>query len=675
MRNWKKYMALCAVFAMALQTAALAGETESSAQNTGTAEEVLEPEQILASMTMDEKISQMIIPAIRTWDGENVTDLNVVPELQEALKKHQYGGVILFEQNVTGTEQVVRLVSDLQENNLEMEDVSCHIPYLTPVDEEGGIVARLNTGTRMNGSMAIGATGDAARDNAEQTGSIIGEELAATGFNVDFAPVVDVNSNPANPVIGTRSFSDDLETVSELASAYAEGLADNHIIATYKHFPGHGDTGTDSHIGTATVQKTYEELKKSDLVPFQSVIDNGADMIMTAHITLPEIDDEEVFGDGKTKGYYPATMSKKLITEILRGDMGFDGVVVTDALEMAAIRTAKLVPGEEGSVEYGIGIGEKVINAGADILLIPTDFQTKDSVVFYDDYISGLESKVKDGAIPEERIDESVLRILNLKDEYGILDPENVIEDQDEAVENAKEVLGSDAHHDVEMEIARQAITMVRNEDDLLPLQSDLGRIVVLGRMSGEETTINYALSNLRDAGMIGEDTEITVDYYYKAEEGGSYSFNYPDEVREAVGKADAVIMLSCTYGSSVLDKTAVQYNAIHTVLEDTHAAGGAFILLSDNLPYDASRYQDADAIVLAYMASGLALDPAKPSDPAQDRKAYNANVIAAFDTIFGANECTGTLPVNVPEIEEDAEGKVTYSDKVLYERGFGIIN
>lgn len=673
MRKLGRAAAIGIAASMVLQASVFAGETEYPIQNMTETEKSADVEDILSGMSLDEKISQMIIPAIRSWDGNKVTDLNEARQLKEALNRHQYGGIILFGDNVTGTGQVVRLVSDLQENNLENEDVSTHIPYLTPVDQEGGIVSRLTTGTRMTGSMAIGATGTYAAQNARLTGEIIGEEMKAVGFNVDFAPDIDVNSNPANPVIGTRSFSDDPDTVSALSAAYAEGLAENNIVATYKHFPGHGDTGTDSHIGTATVEKTYDELQECDLIPFKAAIDNGADMIMTAHITLPLVDDEVTFGDGKTTGYYPATMSKKLITDILRGDLGFDGVVVTDALEMDAIRTAKLVPGEEGSVEYGVGIAEKVINAGVDILLIPTDLMNKEAAAYYDDYISGISELVEDGTIPGERIDESVTRILELKEEYGILDPEEVVTDQDEAVRNAEKIVGSDEHHAVEMEIARQAVTMLKNDDDVLPLSDSLSDIVILGRMSGEENTINYAVDNLRADGWIGRDTDITVDYYYQSNDDGSYTFHYSDETKEAVKKAGTVIMLSCTYGSSVLDKGAAQYEAISTVIEDTHAAGGKFVLLSDNLPYDAARYQDADAIILAYMAAGLTMDPAKPEAEGADRMAYNANVIAALETIFGGNKCTGTLPVNVPAVEEKEDGTAVYTDSLLYERGFGL--
>ncbi len=301
---------------------------------------------IISKMSLDEKVSQMIIPAIRTWNEENVTDLEACPELSEVLQRHQYGGIILFGANISGNEQTAKLLYDLQDNNSRISTASAHIPYMTPVDEEGGIVIRLSSGTRMTGNMALGAT-ENSESNAVKTGEVIGKELSALGFNTDFAPDIDVNNNPANPVIGTRSFSDDPEMVAKLGLAYSKGLSTNNIIATYKHFPGHGDTGVDSHIGTPSVEKTYDELLKTELVPFKAAIENGADMIMTAHITYPLIDEEVTFGDGVTKGYFPATMSPKMLTDILRNDLGFSGVVVTDALEMDAIRTAGLVAGEQ----------------------------------------------------------------------------------------------------------------------------------------------------------------------------------------------------------------------------------------------------------------------------------------------------------------------------------------
>ena len=629
-------------------------------------------ESILEGMTQDEKISQLIIPAIRTWEGENVTDLSAVPDLAKALRKHQYGGLILFGSNVAGTEQVYHLVNDLQVNNGQIEEVSTHIPYFMPVDEEGGVVTRLTSGTRMTGSMAVGATGDNAVENAEETGRVIGEELAALGFNVDFAPDIDVNNNAANPVIGTRSFSDDPEMVSLLGNAFVRGLAENRIIGTGKHFPGHGDTTVDSHIGTPSVEKTYDEIQKIELVPFQAAIDDGIDMIMTAHITYPLIDEEVTFGDGQTTGFYPATMSPKIITEILRGDMGYDGVVVTDALEMDAIRTAGLVPGEVDSTEYRVNIAEKVLNAGVDILLIPADLNSGSSAEFYDRYIAGLEKKVEEGAIQQERIDESVLRVLRLKEKYGILDMDLSGVDQEAALENALNTVGSDAHHEAEQEIAQQAMTLIKNENGTLPVTGDSRRVVIIGRQPEDDFTIQYAVNKLQESQIITEDMQVTVDYYYDLSQDNPV-LHYPDELQQAVAEADVVIALTKIYSLDAMSDGSVQYQAIRRIIDDTHAGGGRFVLLSDNLPYDSARFTDADAILLAYMGAGLDMDPTEKSSAASNMGAFNANVVAAIETIFDSKAPTGKLPVNIPELIVNQDGSLECSSEFLFERGFGL--
>ena len=627
---------------------------------------------VIAKMSMDEKISQMIIPAFRTFDGNNVTNINEFPALKEALRKHQYGGVILYAQNISGTEQVTRMLNDLQENNASV-NASVNIPYLTTVDEEGGIVIRLNSGTRMTGNMAIGAT-NAPESNAETTGDILGEELEAVGFNTDFAPDIDVNNNPENPVIGTRSFSDDPMTVSKLGVAYSKGLQSNNIIPTYKHFPGHGDTKTDSHIGTPSVEKTYDEIKKTELVPFQYAVDHGADMIMTAHITYPLIDDEVTFGDGTTKGYYPATMSKKMITDILRGDMGYGGVVVTDALEMAAIQNAGLVPGEANSTEYRVNVAEKVINAGVDLLLLPQDLNNEDVAAFYDDYIAGIEEKIAAGTISEDRINESVKRILLLKEKYGIFEPTNtepVSTDIDEKVAKALQTVGSYEHHEIEMRIAGDAITLVKNGSNLLPLSRDNGNIVVLGRTKSDLTTIKIALDNLKEGGVIDEGTDVTVDYYYDS--SADTKIHYTDETKEKIAKAGVVIGFSNATGSSVLNAADPQNKALHTAIEDVHKAGGHFVLISQNLPYDVATFQDADAIILAYLGSGLDIDPTQRTEGDWGLVARNANILATIDTVFGLNNPSGRLPVNVPKVVVRPDGTQRFSDENLYDRGFGL--
>lgn len=648
-------------------------------------------EEVVANMTLDEKISQMIMVAFRTWNEKSVTDLSAaeVADLRAALQKHQYGGAILFGSNVATTLQSGRLVQAIQQNNATAEGFSKHIPYLMGVDEEGGVVMRFGSGTRMTGSMAIGATGAKGEANAKLTGSILGSECAALGFNVDFAPTVDVNSNPANPVIGTRSFGDDPAKVSTLGNAFVAGLAEQKVISTIKHFPGHGDTATDSHSQLDSVNKTIEELRACELVPFKSAIENGADLIMTAHITLPKYDDLHTFWDG-SKGYYPATMSKKILTDLLRGELGYTGVVITDALEMGAIGKTKVAPGEPGSVEFAAYVSEECVNAGVDILLIPTDLKDADSVTFYDEYIGLLEREVRNGNIPEARINESVTRILKLKQKYGIFDPAVDAPTFEFDADKAEATVGSETHHAEEMRIAREAITLLKNDNYTLPVSGHDNNFVVVTRDKADNATVVAALEELKTEGVLDENTyvnnlsagttsgsedatcKVTIDYYRDMSDSKNIKVHITDELKAAIAKADTVVGVSVNWGLSALQPTDVQYQGLSTLLEETHGAGGRFVLLSGNLPYDSARYQNADAIMLGYMSTGLGTDPTE-RDVEGHSLAYNANMRAAIEAMFDHMPPVGTLPVSIPPVKEDGDKIVFDTENTLYERGYGL--
>ncbi|MCR5134944.1 MAG: glycoside hydrolase family 3 protein [Clostridiales bacterium] len=650
---------------------------------------------VVDRMTLDEKISQMIIPSIRAWDGTAVTDLKGAPALSEALKRHQYGGLILFDNNIHDPAQTAALTAALQENNAK-SGASVSIPYFMAVDAEGGFVMRLAGGTRMPGNMAIGAAGTAeplslgspgspGRYDAYAAGAVIGEELHALGFNLDFAPDIDVNNDPSNPVIGVRSFSDDPETVALLGLCYANGLQGQGVIATVKHFPGHGDTGVDSHTGTPTIEKTYEDLLAAELIPFKAAIDGGADMIMTAHITFPEIDEPVTFADGSS-GYYPATMSPQIISEILRGDLGYDGVIITDGLEMGAIEDAGLVPGS--GVAYSINVAEKVILAGCDLLLLPADLNDADSAAFYDAYIAGLVEKVESGAIEESRIDESVTRILRLKEKYGILELNETAEEEADAAEGTADsadeaadsdaaeetadserpavtdIVGSEEHRAIEKTIALHSVTLVKN-DEAIPLDA-AGNIVILGRSEAEATAINTEIAALKEQGVLPEDAAITTGTYY---DSSAQQYACSSDCLEALPQADAAVVFLSTTGLSSMHDASSQSQAVRAA-KDSLPEGSRLIVVSGLLPYDAARYQEADAIVLAYMGAGLDTDPTGGKTGAA---ACNANTAAALDVIFGASPAQGTLPVAVPKISANGDGSYSYTEEILYERGFGL--
>lgn len=229
---------------------------------------------LLDAMTLDQKISQMIMPALRAWDGEKLTDLSAQPKLAEALRRHQYGGVILFGSNIADTAQTVRLIDDLQRNNAESDPAA--LPYLISADQEGGYVARLSMGTRGTGSMAIGATGEAAEANARATGQVFGEELEALGINVNLGPCIDVISDLADLGMSTRVFSDDPQVAARLGLAFAAGVGQSNVVTCFKHFPGAGD-GSDY---PTAIRLTPDQLAENGLAAFRAVVEGGARFVL-----------------------------------------------------------------------------------------------------------------------------------------------------------------------------------------------------------------------------------------------------------------------------------------------------------------------------------------------------------------------------------------------------------
>lgn len=341
-------------------------------------------DRVLDSMTLEEKVNQlfMITPEALTGVG---TVIQAGDGTREALAEHPVGGLIYFAQNLKDPDQTRTML----ENTQEYASARSGFPIFLSVDEEGGQVARVGSnpsfGVPEIGNMSeVGAGGDT--QEAYETGSTIGAYLKDLGFNMDAAPDADVLTNPANEVVKYRSFGSDPELVSRMAAAELKGLNDQGIIGMYKHFPGHGGTTADSHEGYVYVEENLEELKSGALVPFQDGADNGLRVIMVSHIAC-----SEVTGDNT-----PATLSRQLVTDLLREDMGFDGLVITDALNMGAI-TEQYSSGEAAVA---------ALNAGVDMLLMPADFQAA-----YDGVMAALEN----GELTEERIDESVRRILEIK--------------------------------------------------------------------------------------------------------------------------------------------------------------------------------------------------------------------------------------------------------------------
>lgn len=338
-------------------------------------------EELLSGMTLREKLCQLMIVRPETLTGESpVTAAGETTRL--ALESYPVGGLIYSVDNLVTQEQTREMITNTQSYS--------EIPLFISADEEGGNVGRLmyKLGTTWVNDMY--SYKDMGEDTAYANAYTIGSDMVSCLFNTDFAPVADVWTNPENTVIGDRAYSDDFAQASELVAAAVRGFTDAGVVCCVKHFPGHGDTSTDTHEGAAVVNKSLDELRAGELLPFESGIDAGVDMVMVGHITVTAVDDE------------PATISKAVITDLLREELGWDGVVITDSLDMGALA--------------GYDNGEvcvKFLEAGGDILLGIPDIEAA---------LTALETAVTDGRLTESRIDESVQRVLELKIAHGIIE-------------------------------------------------------------------------------------------------------------------------------------------------------------------------------------------------------------------------------------------------------------
>ncbi len=349
----------------------------------------------IKSMTLREKVGQLFIVRPESLDPSlTVKDVHYsyaqqTLKISEAMvknyEKYPAGGVILFSRNIKEPQQVKDFTSQIHQLG-KLRPWVC-------IDEEGGRVSRLANKDSFNLPRFIDMQSIGNSTNfgmARDAGECIGLYLQDFGIDVDFAPVADVNTNPNNPIIGNRAFSPNAEIAGKMAVSFADGLESQGIASCFKHFPGHGDTNTDSHTGYAETNKTWQEMLECEMVPFKLGIFSSVPFVMTAHIAAPKVDDSKL----------PATLSKKLLTDKLRNELGYEGIIITDAFEMGAI-VKKYTPEQAALM---------AIEAGVDIILIPYD---------YTRCFEGIIQAVENGVISEERIDESLRRILKTKLYYG----------------------------------------------------------------------------------------------------------------------------------------------------------------------------------------------------------------------------------------------------------------
>lgn len=337
-------------------------------------DEILET---ISNMSLDEKVGQLVVSGFYgTTLDENILKL---------IKENKISGVILFERNVKDSNSLLALNNSLKESNKNNK-----LPLFISTDEEGGSVTRMPKDIkRIPTNKYIGSLNN--KDLSYKVGEILGEQLSYFGFNMNFAPVLDINSNPNNPVIGDRSFGNNKDIVSNLGTSTMKGIQSKNIISVVKHFPGHGDTSVDSHINLPVVNYDINRLKSFEFVPFKTAIQNGADAVMVGHILLPKIDSK-----------YPSSMSYEIVTNILRKDLGFNGLVVSDDMTMGAITENYSI--EEASI--------KAINAGVDLLLVCQKYENTENV------LKALKEAALNGTISKERLDNALYNIISIKEKY-----------------------------------------------------------------------------------------------------------------------------------------------------------------------------------------------------------------------------------------------------------------
>ncbi len=338
--------------------------------------------QKIASMTLEQKVGQLFFCSFRK-DEQNLPVTVCNESIANTIKQYHIGGVVLFGENIDTEQQTKQLIADIKKHS--------DIPLFIGVDEEGGRVSRLHASGNMQvadvpTAKEIGDTNDT--NVSYEYAKIIGSELKELGFDVDFAPVADVNTNAYNIVIGDRAFSSDANIAGDMVSAFVKGLQEQNISACAKHFPGHGDTIEDSHNGIALANRTLQQMQQTEWIPFQKAIEQNVDFIMAGHITTP---------NATTDGL-PASLSHEMLTEQLRNNMHFDGIIITDALDMGAI------------TKYYENAPFDAVCAGADMVLMPFELQKSYETICH---------AVKEGIITEQELNQKVKRILSLKYDKG----------------------------------------------------------------------------------------------------------------------------------------------------------------------------------------------------------------------------------------------------------------
>ncbi|GIP20242.1 beta-N-acetylhexosaminidase [Paenibacillus sp. J22TS3] len=507
----------------------------------------------LSKLTLDEKIGQLFICGFHSQTPDE--------QIKTLIEQYHLGGVIYFRRNVGSASQLADLSHNLQVLSKPLSE----IPLFIAIDQEGGMVSRIDHDgvSRIPGNMSLGAAGDLKL--TEAAAALGGEELFKLGINLNFAPVVDVNNNPVNPVIGVRSFGEDPKLVAAHGAAAIKGYQNQGVSATAKHFPGHGDTAVDTHLGLAVVPHDKERLEQVELLPFRKAIEVGVDMIMTAHVIFPAFESEEI----------PATLSYGVLTKLLREELGYEGLIVTDCLEMHAISKSVGIP--EGAV--------KALEAGADLILV--SHTMKDQVAA----IKAVRAAVNSGRLTEERIDASLERILSLKEK-------RIGQISDKAPEITVPLTPAEESERILRQIAEKSITLVTDAGNNLPLRTDARTLVIWAEVRhftevDEPAHFRYTL---------GE----ALAPYFQVDEILIGSHPKSSEISAAIERSaeySQIVVVTYTSEGRLPEGQKL-------LIEDLNQrTGGKLIVVSVRNPYDINEIPDVTTYLCAYENRPVTVD------------------------------------------------------------------
>lgn len=524
-----------------------------------------------AGMTLEEQIGQLFM--VGFWGptiSQNIIDL---------IRNYHVGGVILFARNTRDAQQVRSLTYELQ---MIAKNAGHRFPLLISIDRENGMVNRLGQGaTQFPGNMTLGAIGS--EQMTHDVAKATGRELKALGINMNLAPVVDVNNNSANPVIGVRSFGEDPQQVARLAVAMIKGYHDAGIITTLKHFPGHGDTSVDSHLALPTILHTLERLEAVELVPFKSGIEAGADSVMLAHIVFPAL----------TQDALPATVSSAMIQGLLREKLGFEGVVISDCMEMNAI--TKTIGVERASV--------LALQGGVDIVLVSHRYDRQGAS------IEAVRTAVQANELSPRVVQQAAERVVGLKQRFLSWDEQN---------DTTVPIWVGGAEHEQLRDAAYEvSTTLVRNDAQLLPLPPD-ARLLVLSLQ-------NEPLTLVEDERQYPSEFLVeSIRHYHTQVETLPISASLPDEQREEIVQAarasDLIIAVTV---NAHLDTRQAQ------LMQALIGTGRRVIGIAAGNPYDPLAFPNLSTYLLTYEYTQPALR-------------------AAVRVLFGDITAQGRMPVSI---------------------------